>query len=113
MGPCILDWKSVKTMGKMFTPWEVKKSIQGLVYSWLTGIRNVAFGFFTPNHDIEWATATYSEQDIANWERYMIHHAKIIERKWVTQEWRTTQPGGLCSKKWCGLYEKCYPKISK
>jgi hypothetical protein len=113
LGECIIDYKSVKTMGKRMSPYEVKQSIQGKVYSWLTGIRSVAFGFFTSNHPIEWVSHTYTEQDIADFERFLIHTCKLIEARWKDQTWSTCQPGGLCSAKWCSLYKECYPKIEK
>ena len=109
----IWDHKSTKSMGKKLTPYAAQRDIQGLCYSWMTGIRQVIWSYFTANHDAELVVVNYSDQEIANFEKFMVHHAQMIERKWETQDWRHCQPGGLCQARWCSLYDKCYPKITK
>ncbi len=107
--PTIVDWKSVKTMRKKLTQTECDRSLQGLIYSWATGIRRVAFVYFTPNHDAEYVLSEYTDAQIQNAKRYVEHTARQIESRWKTGAWRRAFPGGLCSEKWCPAFNDCYP----
>jgi hypothetical protein len=106
--PTILDWKSTANMRKVLTQYECDRSLQGRIYSWCTGIRRVAFAYFSQYQEVEIVTSTYSEEDIDEVALWVAVTAKAVEDRWNTGSWTLAQPTcGLCSKLWCPEWEEC------
>lgn len=104
----IVDWKSVNNMSRVPTEREFYHSLQPRTYSWATGIRRVAFVFFSQHHDAQIVQATFDDADIAWTELWLSETARALERRWEHGGWRLAPLGhGLCSERWCPHWEKC------
>ena len=104
----VWDWKSTNNMGKILTPYQASRSIQGRIYSWLTGIRHVAFAFFSQYHDAEVVEVIYTEADIDEIALWVGEEARACEQRWETGGWALAQPTcGLCSEQWCTHWKEC------
>jgi hypothetical protein len=107
-GQCLVDYKSTQNMAKKPTPYEIKRSIQGLSYAICTGIPKVSFIYFSEFHEAEPVTHTYTDGELEYGRRYIEHICQTIEHRWEHGGWRQAQPGGLCSARWCENWNNCY-----
>lgn len=107
-GTCLVDWKSVSSMDKMMSPYEVRRSVQGLAYALTTGIPTVSFVYFSEFHEAECVTHTYTDEELSNGLTYLSSICQAIEHRWKHGGWRLAAPGGLCSNKWCEAWDDCY-----
>lgn len=104
----VWDWKSTANMNKVLSQYECDRSLQGRIYSWATGIRRVAFAYFSQYHEAQVVTSTYSEEDIAEVELWLSVTGQAVEGRWKSGLWALAEPTcGLCSETWCPDWKEC------